>query len=119
MLPFALTKKWLSSSLQAKRGSRHSEPNRRVRLQLESLEGRLVPSVSFAGSGINPNSNITLSAAATFSQSGTDLDICLTNTTTAGALLPTDVLHGLFFDVAGSQSLTAGDARLHAGSAVL
>lgn len=59
-----------------------------------------------------------LAASATFSTSGTDLIVTLTNTSTADALVPTDILTALFFTVAGDPTLTTVSALLNGGSTV-
>jgi hypothetical protein len=46
------------------------------------------------------------SASAVFVNSGGQLVVTLTNTSTADALVPTDLLTAIFFDVAGSPTLT-------------
>jgi hypothetical protein len=61
------------------------------------------------------------SASAVFSLSGTVLDITLSNTYANGAtfqFVQTDVLEGLFFDVAGTPALAKVYAKVAAGSAI-
>lgn len=59
------------------------------------------------------------SASVSFSVSGTDLHVTLTNTATTDALVPIDVLTGVFFNVSGSPlSLTRTSATLASGSTV-
>ena len=45
-------------------------------------------------------------AQAKFQDSGSDLIVTLTNTSTADALVPIDVLTGVFFSISGNPSLT-------------
>ena len=59
-----------------------------------------------------------LSASVIFDTSGSDLLVTLTNTSTADVRRPTDVLTGLFFDLAGNPSLTATSVILGPGSKV-
>jgi hypothetical protein len=49
-------------------------------------------------------------ASVEFAQSGSDLIVTLTNTGTADALVPTDILTAVYFDVAGSPSLSRNSA---------
>jgi hypothetical protein len=60
-------------------------------------------------------------ASALFAASGTDLIVTLTNTWTADAMVPTDVLTGVFFDIdiAGNPALGRTSAVLNSGSTVL
>lgn len=60
----------------------------------------------------------TLEATAIFDVSGTDLILTLQNSTASDVLVPADVLTAIFFDLAGTPSLTQVSATLHAGSAV-
>jgi len=61
----------------------------------------------------------SLAASAKFEVSGTDLIVTLTNTSAADALVPVDILTGLFFDVSGGAlSLTQVSAVVPAGSFV-
>jgi hypothetical protein len=50
--------------------------------------------------------NGSRSASAVFVNSGGQLVVTLTNTSSADALVPTDLLTAIFFDVAGSPTLT-------------
>lgn len=69
--------------------------------------------ISFTGS------SGSLAASVTFDTSGTDLLVTLTNTSTADALVPVDILTGVFFDIAGSPlALTRTSAVVPAGSSV-
>jgi len=74
-------------------------------------------SVIWEGTGTG---SAALSATAEFSLSGSgDLVVRLTNTGAGDALVPTDVLTALFFDVTGGGlSLTRTSAVLGAGSSV-
>jgi hypothetical protein len=69
--------------------------------------------VVFTGSSGN------LAASAEFSLSGTTLTIVLKNTSTVDVLAPGDVLTALFFDIAGSPTMTRVSAVLTTGSTVL
>ena len=61
----------------------------------------------------------SLAASVTFDTSGTDLLVTLTNTSTADALVPIDILTGVFFDVGGSAlSLSRTSAVVPLGSSV-
>jgi hypothetical protein len=57
-------------------------------------------------------------ASVEFAQSGSDLIVTLTNTGTADALVPTDILTAVYFDVAGSPSLSRTSAVVPLGSDV-
>lgn len=58
-------------------------------------------------------------ASASFQVSGNDLIVTLTNTSLVDALVPVDILTGVFFDVAGAPlSLTRVSAIVPAGSFV-
>ncbi|MFN7020481.1 MAG: XDD4 family exosortase-dependent surface protein [Phycisphaerales bacterium] len=62
----------------------------------------------------------SLSASATFVASGSNLIITLTNTSTADANVPADMLTAVFFDIAGpALSLTRVGAVLAPGSTVI
>jgi hypothetical protein len=60
----------------------------------------------------------TLAASADFTQSGTNLIVVLTNTSTTDVDDPASVLTALFFDLAGVGALTPVSALLTAGSTV-
>lgn len=60
----------------------------------------------------------SLSASVTFAQSGNNLVVTLTNTSTADVTKSAEVLTAVFFDVAGSLSLTRVSAVVAAGSGV-
>ena len=59
------------------------------------------------------------SASATFEGIGSDLKVTLTNTSSADALVPVDILTGVFFDLTGDPGLGRTSAVLGAGSSVL
>lgn len=60
----------------------------------------------------------SLAASVTFSTSGTNLLVTLTNTSTADVMVPADVLTGVFFTIAGNPTLTPVSAKLSSGSTV-
>ena len=57
--------------------------------------------ISFSGSTTNSDGNAALSAKATFSTVGTQLQIVLENTANATSMRPSDLLAAIFFDVTG------------------
>ncbi len=57
-------------------------------------------------------------ASATFDQSGTSLIVTLTNTSTHDAMVPTDILTAVYFDVTGDPALSRTSAILAPGSVV-
>jgi hypothetical protein len=59
-----------------------------------------------------------LGASAEFVRSGSDLIVTLANTGTADALVPTDILTAVFFDVAGNPALTRSSAMVPVTSEV-
>jgi PEP-CTERM motif-containing protein len=59
-----------------------------------------------------------LGASADFVRSGSNLIVTLTNTGTADALVPTDILTAVFFDVAGNPALTRSSAMVPVTSEV-
>jgi len=60
---------------------------------------------SFTGSGTDPANGAALSASATFSLVGTDLQIVLTNTSTfSGSYVPSNILTALVFDQGSSNN---------------
>lgn len=59
-----------------------------------------------------------LGASADFVRSGSDLIVTLMNTGTADALVPTDVLTAVYFDVAGNPALTRTSAMVPVTSEV-
>jgi hypothetical protein len=64
-------------------------------------------------------SNGTRSAQVDFSRSGSDLIVTLTNTSMADAMVPTDILTAVFFQVDGNPLLTRTSALVPLGSSVL
>ncbi len=82
-----------------------------------SMAGMVAPSaaapITFTGS------SGSLSASATFTVVGSNLQIVLTNSGTSDALVPTDVLTGIFFDVTGIPSLSAVSATSGGTSSTL
>jgi len=60
----------------------------------------------------------SLAASAEFAVSGSTLTVTLTNTSTNDVLVPTDVLTGVFFNLAGNPALTRTSALLAGGSTV-
>lgn len=72
--------------------------------------------VVFTFSGPSNASGDMLSATAEFIVTGTVLTIVLTNTQATAATDGADVLDGLFFDIAGSPTLSNGSVALSAGS---
>jgi hypothetical protein len=73
-----------------------------------SLAGHVTPSaaapITFTGS------SGSLSASATFTVVGSNLQVVLTNTSASDATVPTDVLTAIFFDITGTPLLTAVSA---------
>jgi hypothetical protein len=63
--------------------------------------------------------NGTKSATALFQNVGTNLVVTLTNTGASDAMVPTDLLAGVFFNIAGSPNLTAGSANMCVTCAVV
>lgn len=76
------------------------------------LAGQGWAAITFVGS------SGSLAAEVTFDQSGSDLIITLTNTSSADVLVPSDVLTGVFFQLSTQESLTRVSALLNAGSTV-
>jgi hypothetical protein len=61
----------------------------------------------------------TRSANVSFDVSGGNLLVALTNTSMSDALVPTDVLTAVFFNIVGNPALTRLSATVGAGSSVL
>lgn len=81
-------------------------------IAIASLPLKAAPITIGASSG-------TLSASVTFDTSGTDLIVTLTNTSLNDALVPIDILTGVFFDVSGpALVLTRTSAIVPVGSSV-
>jgi hypothetical protein len=64
------------------------------------------PVAAIASPVVFTGSSGGLSASAVFDVVGTSLHVTLTNTSSADVLIPTDVLTGVFFNVAGDPALT-------------
>jgi PEP-CTERM motif len=79
----------------------------------------LVPLPTVAGPITYGFSSGDHSASAQFERSGTDLILTLTNTSTADALLPTDILTAVFFEIGGDPALSRISAVVPLGSSVL
>lgn len=79
--------------------------------------------VTLSGSNTYKDTNHPLAASAEFALVGGKLQITLSNTyarrydATVGQIVPSDILTGLFFDVAGTPTLTYDSAGLAPGSA--
>jgi hypothetical protein len=84
----------------------------------------LLGALAAAPAGASPvtwaGSTTTLSAAADFAVSGSDLVVTLTNTSSHDVLVPAEVLTAVFFDVSATTLiLSPQSATVPAGSAVL
>ncbi len=73
----------------------------------------LATPITFTGSSGN------LAASANFSVVGGNLQVILTNTSSADVLVPSDILTAVFFTVAGNPALTPVSALLSGGSIVI
>ncbi|WP_341632030.1 XDD4 family exosortase-dependent surface protein [Sphingomonas agri] len=84
------------------------------RVLMTALAGAAIGSATPAAAAITFNgTNGTLSAAATFDVNASGhLIVSLANTAAGDANVPTDILHALFFDIAGSPSLTYTAANI-------
>jgi hypothetical protein len=99
---------------------RTSRSFRTVRFLMGSAIGLgLVASSAQADLATFTGSSGSLSASVTFQTSGSNLIVTLTNTSSADAMVPTDILSGVFFNLTGSPSLTSVSAVLNAGSTVI
>jgi len=89
-------------------------------LGIASLAAALtvVPSLASASSITYAGSSGSLSASVVFATSGTNLVVTLTNTSSADAMAPGDILTGVFFDLSGVGTLGKVSAILAAGSVV-
>jgi hypothetical protein len=76
------------------------------------------PSLAVAGSVMYSQTNGARSSSALFERSGSNLVITLTNTSIADALVPTDILTSIFFELSGDPALTPISAVLPAASSV-
>ena len=81
-------------------------------LVLSTCGAAQATSVTFTGS------QGTLDAWATFGTSGSNLVVTLANISSTDCLIPADLLGSVFFDVAGSPTLTRGSAVLPLGSEI-
>ncbi|MCC6322154.1 MAG: hypothetical protein IT438_12045 [Phycisphaerales bacterium] len=91
-----------------------------VRLCAALCAGAVAGSSSSAAVLFASASSGARAASATFDTSGTDLVITLTNTSSADAGVPSEMLTGIFFDIAGAAlSLSRSSVLLDAGSIVL
>jgi hypothetical protein len=84
----------------------------RVVVALTVFAAAAAPGSAMAGMLFSASSG-NLSASANFQLSGNTLTLTLTNTSTADVLVPTDVLTGVFFNVAPSHTLTPLSASLN------
>lgn len=80
-------------------------------LALAATPARAVPVTFSGGTG-------SLSALATFDESGANLIITLSNTSSADVTGASQVLTSLFFSITGNPALTPSSARLAVGSTV-
>jgi MYXO-CTERM domain-containing protein len=81
-----------------------------TRLTLSIVFAISWPVVAVAGPITFSFTNGGLGASAEFVRSGSDLIVTLTNTGTADALVPTDILTAVYFNVAGNPALTRTSA---------
>ena len=116
---------YLSSKARRRPHTRRPE-SKRLPLLIEQLEGRVVPSsITLTGSAMQ--NGFLNQAQVEFDLSGSNLTVTLTNTATqtfdsTNTLVPTNVLTGVLFDIAGNTSLgalTPGNANLASGSHML
>ena len=89
-----------------------------IKRALGAIAILLVPALASAAPFTFSWSSGTRAASVTFDTSGTNLVVTLTNTSTFDAMNPTDILTAVFFDVAGSPTLTPLSAALGSGSTV-
>jgi hypothetical protein len=78
----------------------------------------LFGTVGFSAAATFSGSSGNLSASADFIVQGTNLVVTLSNTGSADALVPADVLTAVFFNIAGNPTLTPLSAVLNSGSTV-
>ena len=116
---------YLSSKARRRPHTRRPE-SKRLPLLIEQLEGRVVPSsITLTGSAMQ--NGFLNQAQVEFDLSGSNLTVTLTNTATqtfnsTNTLVPTNVLTGVLFDIAGNTNLgalTPGNANLASGSHML
>ena len=74
--------------------------------------------ITFSASGTGVDSHL-LSASVTFESDGNSLLVTLTNTATTSAVVPADILTGVFFTWDGDPDLDEQTALLASGSSVL
>ncbi|MCC6695243.1 MAG: PEP-CTERM sorting domain-containing protein [Candidatus Hydrogenedentes bacterium] len=74
--------------------------------------------VTFSASGVGVDSH-PLNASVTFEISGNSLIVTLANTASTSAVVPADILTGVFFTWAGNPALVDQTATLAGGSSVL
>ena len=92
---------------------------KRLALSAALLSVALWATPASAGSLTMGLTNGSRSASAVFVNSGGQLIVTLTNTSTADAHVPTDLLTAIFFDVAGSPTLTPVSAVICSTCSVL
>jgi hypothetical protein len=92
---------------------------KRLAISAALLSVALWATPASAGSLTIGLTNGSRSASAVFVNSGGQLVVTLTNTSTADALVPTDLLTAIFFDVAGSPSLTPVSAVICATCSIV
>lgn len=85
---------------------------------LQVLAVVAAPAMALAGPITFSMTDGDRSASAEFQRSGSNLIVTLTNTSTADALVPTDILTGVFFELSGDPSLTRTSALVPIGSSV-
>jgi hypothetical protein len=91
----------------------------KVLVALIVLTVSALPAPAFAGPISFAFTNGSRSALVTFAQSGTNqLLVDLTNTSMADALVPTDILTGVFFQIVGNPALTRISATVPVGDEV-
>ncbi|HTM54071.1 MAG TPA: XDD4 family exosortase-dependent surface protein [Pirellulales bacterium] len=73
---------------------------------------------AFAGPISYSFTNGGRSASVTFSMSGSDLVVDLSNTSLSDALVPTDILTGVFFEIVGNPLLGTISAKVPVGNEV-
>ena len=89
-------------------------------LRIASLAAALAvaPALAIASPITYSGSGGSLSASVVFDTSGTNLIVTLTNTSSADAMAPGDILTGVFFDINGVGTLGRVSAILASGSVV-
>ncbi len=85
-----------------------------------TVAGLALAASSASASVVFTGSDATRAASAQFAVSGSSLVITLTNTSANDAMVPVDILTGVYFDIQGAAlSLTRTSAVLGAGSSVV